>query len=112
MRSATAKILLGLKWSFEGGIVPIVGFIHILFYYIVSKATKLMSHYSISFQLLLPKTILFRLDILPFLLAYTIMGYYLYEFYEDENLNLYLRLSLIGTAFLNCKSSSIKVSHT
>lgn len=61
-----------------------------------------MSHYSIKFELLLPRALPLRLDVLPFVLIYSVLGYFLYENYEDENLNLYLRLAIIGTSFLHC----------
>lgn len=81
--SAAAEIVLGLDLAFLRVAALVGGFIHILFYYIVNKASELMSHYSINFQLLLPKPLLLRLDLFPFLLAYSIIGYFLYEYYDD-----------------------------
>jgi hypothetical protein len=62
-----------------------------------------MPNYSIDFKLLLPRAKLLRLDILPFLFIYAILGYLLYDFYDDPLLNLYLRLSIIASCFLQCK---------
>lgn len=61
--------------------------------------------YSINFQLLVPRLKLLRYDVLPFLIIYAILGYILHENYDDENLNLYFRLAIIGTAFLHCTLS-------
>ena len=61
-----------------------------------------MSAYSIDFKLLLPRYLLFRGDVLPFIIIYGALGYFLYEHYDDEILNLYFRLAIIGAAFLHC----------
>lgn len=61
-----------------------------------------MAHYSIHFTLLLPRYRVMRLDILPFLVIYGLLGYFLYEHYEDPILNLYLRLSIIAACLLQC----------
>lgn len=58
--------------------------------------------YSISFDLLLPRLTLLRLDIFPYLILYAILAHQLYENFQDENMNLYIRLSFIGVGFLHC----------
>jgi hypothetical protein len=64
--------------------------------------------YSISFALLVPRFKLLRLDVFPFIIIYALLGYLLYENYDDENLNLYFRLSIIGAAFLHCNFPCIQ----
>ena len=68
-----------------------------------------MTGYHIEFSLLLPRFKLLRLDIFPFLLTYVVLGYFLYEYYEDPNINLYLRLSIIATCFLQSNTTNTQV---
>lgn len=71
-----------------------------------------MPNYSIHFQLLLPRAKLLRIDILPFLALYAALATALYQYYDDPNLNLYLRLAIIATAFLQSTSHHTQVSPT
>ena len=64
--------------------------------------------YSIQFKLIVPRFVLFRIDLFPFLAIYTVLFYFLYENWDDPNLNLYFRLAIIGSAFLHCKSPLTK----
>jgi hypothetical protein len=59
-----------------------------------------MANYSIEFKLLLPRAKLLRIDVLPFLFLYAILAYALYEYYDNAIYNLYLRLTIIATCFL------------
>lgn len=61
-----------------------------------------MNSYAIDFQLLLPRPLALRLDILPFLLIYALLLALLYHHFDDPDLNLYLRLSIIAAAFIHC----------
>lgn len=67
-----------------------------------------MTKYSIGFKLLLPRWKIFRLDVLPFIIIYGLLGYYLYELYDHPILNLYLRLAIIGACFLQSRNFYIK----
>lgn len=71
-----------------------------------------MANYSIDFKLLLPRAKLLRIDVLPFLFLYAILGTALYHYYDDAIYNLYLRLTIIATLFLQSTLLSIQVSHT
>jgi len=68
--------------------------------------------YSISFALLVPRFKLLRLDVFPFILIYGLLGYLLHENYDDESLNLYFRLAIIGAAFIHCTTIDTQHSHT
>lgn len=61
--------------------------------------------YEIRFNLLVPKFVLFRYDVFPYLIAYAVLfyAYFNIEESDDSNLSIYLRLALIGVGFLNCK---------
>lgn len=71
-----------------------------------------MANYSIDFKLLLPRAKLLRIDVLPFLFLYAILATALYHYYDDAIYNLYLRLTIIATLFLQSTSLLIQVSHT
>lgn len=61
-----------------------------------------MDEYQIHFNLLVPRWLLFRLDVFPFLLVYSALFYGFYYLEDTGNTYIYLRLSLIAIAFLNC----------
>lgn len=63
-----------------------------------------MDEYSINFKLLEPRFFLFRLDVIPFLIIYSILAYCFYTFEDEGNTYIYLRLTLIAVGFFNCKS--------
>lgn len=71
-----------------------------------------MVNYSIDFKLLLPRAKLLRIDVLPFLFLYTILGTALYHYYDHTIYNLYLRLTIIGILFLQSTLLFIQVSRT
>ena len=66
--------------------------------------------YEIRFDLLVPKFILFRYDVFPYIFAYAILfyAYFNVEESDESNLSIYLRLALIGVGFLNCNYSLIQ----
>jgi hypothetical protein len=61
-----------------------------------------MEHYFIAFTLLLPRPKILRLDILPFAILYLILGYYFYVYYDDPDISLYLKLTIIAICFIQC----------
>lgn len=67
--------------------------------------------YEIRFDLLVPKFVLLRYDVFPYILAYVALfyAYFNIEESDESNLSIYLRLALIGVGFLNCKCFLIQV---
>lgn len=63
-----------------------------------------MNEYQIKYSLLVPKMLLLRLDILPFLIAYSILAYCFLTFEDSGNTYIYMRLTFVGLGFLNCTS--------
>lgn len=61
-----------------------------------------MNEYQIKYSLLVPKMLLFRLDVLPFLIAYSILTYCFLTFEDAGNTYIYMRLAFVGIGFLNC----------
>lgn len=61
-----------------------------------------MDEYSIDFKLLRPRAFVFRLDVIPFIVLYSILVYLLYTMEDVGNTLIYLRLVLIAVGFLNC----------
>ena len=61
-----------------------------------------MDAYHIQFDLLVPRWLLLRLDVLPFLLIYSFLLYAVYNLDDTGNTYIYLRLAFIAIAFLNC----------
>lgn len=74
-------------------------FVRVFIYYI----TTMIDNYHIDFQLLLPRPLLLRYDVLPFLLLYAGLLYVLFTFPDEGNTYIYLRLTFVAVAFLNCK---------
>jgi hypothetical protein len=93
--STLAEVVLGLEVTR----LLVVCFIHVYKFDIL--LAELMT-YSIEFALLVHRAKPLRVDVLPFVLLYLGLGYLLYTHYDDDDLNLYFRLALIGVAFLNC----------
>jgi hypothetical protein len=56
---------------------------------------------AITFQLMIPTLLPFRLDVWPFIIIYTILGYFYFGQEEEED-NIYLKLTIIGVLFLHC----------
>jgi len=52
--------------------------------------------------LVVPKPLLFRLDVLPFLIAYSILTYCFFTFEDAGNTYIYMRLTFVANGFLNC----------
>lgn len=63
--------------------------------------------YSISFALLVPKWKILRGDVLPFVVIYTILGYVFWAYEEDDDMNLYIRLTAIAAGFVHCNALSM-----
>lgn len=53
----------------------------------------------LSFQLMVPTLLPFRLDVWPFALIYSLLGYLYFSQEED---NIYIKLTIIGVLFLHC----------
>lgn len=61
-----------------------------------------MDEYKVHFDLLVPKFILFRLDVLPFLIAYSLLVYCFLTFEDAGNTYIYMRLTFVALGFINC----------
>lgn len=61
-----------------------------------------MDEYKIHFDLLVPKFFLLRLDVLPFLIAYSLLTYCFLTFEDAGNTYIYMRLAFVGLGFVNC----------
>lgn len=64
-----------------------------------------MDGYHIDYHLLVPKPLLLRLDVLPFLLAYSLLTYCFLTFEDSGNTYIYMRLTFVGLGFINCTFS-------